>query len=140
MEIAFTGTRQGMTDNQKVELVEWLEKLKPTKVYHGDCIGADTDFHHSVRKFDPEIFVHIIPSNIADQRSFLKGDKVEDPNHPLVRNRDMVDNADIVIAAPATLEEVLRSGTWATIRYARKLKKEVILLKPEASTLESLFT
>lgn len=71
--------------------------------------------------------------------NYLKGDKGEQPANPLVRNHTMVDLASVVIAAPSSLEEQQRSGTWATIRYARKQKKEVILLNPEPTELESLF-
>jgi len=53
-----------------------------------------------------------------------------DPRPPLVRNRDIVDATDMLIAAPATRKEVLRSGTWATIRYAKKMKKWIYIIYP----------
>jgi hypothetical protein len=46
----------------------------------------------------------------------------------LTRNRDIVDTASMLIAAPEGNAERLRSGTWATVRYARKAKKKVIIL------------
>ena len=46
----------------------------------------------------------------------------------LERNRDIVDACDILIACPRTLKEELRSGTWATVRYARKVGKPVAIL------------
>jgi hypothetical protein len=33
-----------------------------------------------------------------------------------------------LIATPESLTEELRSGTWATIRYARKIKKPCLIL------------
>ena len=47
---------------------------------------------------------------------------------PLVRNRNIVRAVDIMIAAPATDKEELRSGTWATVRYCRQARKPVIML------------
>jgi hypothetical protein len=35
-----------------------------------------------------------------------------------------------VIAAPMSSAEILRSGTWATIRYARKAGKPVLIIWP----------
>ena len=42
-----------------------------------------------------------------------------------------MDNSDILIATPKEKEEQLRSGTWATIRYAKKTKKIVFLVYPD---------
>lgn len=36
-----------------------------------------------------------------------------------------------LIAAPRTLEEERRSGTWATIRYAKRCGRPVMILAPE---------
>jgi hypothetical protein len=46
-----------------------------------------------------------------------------------VRNHDIVRASDILIAVPATDGERQRgSGTWATLRYAQKLKKPHIVI------------
>jgi len=42
----------------------------------------------------------------------------------------MVSLSTLVLAAPESVEEVLRSGTWATVRYARKNNTEVYLIPP----------
>lgn len=47
---------------------------------------------------------------------------------PLARNRRIVAAVDVLIAAPETDREELRSGTWATIRYARAAGKPVVML------------
>ena len=47
---------------------------------------------------------------------------------PLVRNARIVQAADLLIAAPEQDIEQLRSGTWATVRAARKKGIPVIML------------
>ena len=51
----------------------------------------------------------------------------------LDRNKDMVRETAWLIAAPAEPEEQLRSGTWSTIRFARKLGKPVFLIFPDGT-------
>jgi predicted Rossmann fold nucleotide-binding protein DprA/Smf involved in DNA uptake len=46
----------------------------------------------------------------------------------LVRNRAIVNSSGLLIAAPAG-EEILRSGTWSTVRYARSKDKRVRILE-----------
>jgi len=58
---------------------------------------------------------------------------VLDPAPYLERNRAIVDAGDIVLAAPQTLEEQQRSGTWATVRYGRRLGRLVVLLAPSSA-------
>jgi hypothetical protein len=48
---------------------------------------------------------------------------------PLARNTCIVLNCEHLIAAPKEDSEVLRSGTWSTIRRARKEHKPLIILR-----------
>lgn len=48
------------------------------------------------------------------------------------RNKFMVDHADILLAV---CRKIPRSGTEATINYARKMNKEVIMIDPFARRL-----
>jgi hypothetical protein len=67
-----------------------------------------------------KLIVH--PPNINTLRSHCKGDEVRVPKSYLERNRDIVDASDTMIAFPSTKHEVQRSGTWYTIKYAKKQK------------------
>ena len=125
--IGFTGTRKGMTARQKEELRNLL--LPSDQFHHGDCLGADTEAHAIAREIGcSSIVIH--PSDLVDQRAFCNGDIVRRVKAPLTRNRIIVYNATFLIAAPATSHEVLRSGTWATIRYARDAGKHMRILEP----------
>ncbi len=49
MKVGFTGTRKGMTEFQKTEVRRLLTEYmhgRDMEAHHGDCIGADTDFHN----------------------------------------------------------------------------------------------
>ena len=51
----------------------------------------------------------------------------------LQRNKDVVDSSDTLVAFPRTYEEQLRSGTWSTIRYARKKNKTIVIIYPNGT-------
>ena len=50
-----------------------------------------------------------------------------------MRNEHIVDEADVVVAAPATEMEQPRGGTWYTIRYARKVEKVLHVVGPDGT-------
>jgi hypothetical protein len=112
-----------MSDFQKSELEEWIA-AHPGQFYHGCCCGADMEFHHLVKKvWGREAFIGIFPST-AKTRAPIPPDAnfVAEPKPPLVRDKDIVRaGRDILLAAPLQMSEVLRSGTWSTVRFAKKL-------------------
>jgi hypothetical protein len=65
-------------------------------------------------------------------RAHLEGDCDDEwPVRPyLDRNREIVDNTDVLVACPAGPEE-RRSGTWSTIRHALRWGVPVILCWPD---------
>jgi len=130
--IGFTGTQIGMTDPQysitRLFIKKYSNEIKD--VHHGDCIGADADFHLLVRLFS-NIQIVIHPPKNKSKRAFSKGDVMLEPDEYIKRNHDIVDACDILIATPKENEEVLRSGTWATIRYGKKTGKKVIIIFPD---------
>jgi hypothetical protein len=134
MKVGFTGTRNGMTDKQKAAVKALLEELHPTEALHGGCIGADIDFDEMF--IGRPIVVTVYPSNIKSmQGNWSHLDIVRPENIPLVRNATIVDLSELMIATPKG-EEVLRSGTWSAIRYARKVKKPLIIVWPNGMTVK----
>lgn len=131
--VGFTGTRKGMTLNQRLDLIEVLKKAwrvgELNLLHHGDCIGADSEAHDIAMTLDYEVHLHP-PKD--DRRRAFKNDWLmyTEPKEYHFRNRDIVDCCDLLIAAPDTAHERLRSGTWSTIRYARRIGKTVVILKP----------
>jgi hypothetical protein len=120
MRVGFTGTQQGMTDAQKEQVLRILAEYHVDEFHHGDCIGADEEFHNIVAETFGNENIIIHPPSAQQKRAFCKGGKWRKPKAYLDRNFDIVDETDILIATPKEDHEVLRSGTWATIRYGRK--------------------
>jgi hypothetical protein len=129
MKIGFTGTQRGMTEEQVNSVAFFIAELNPTEVHHGDCIGADADFHKLVRATCPQAKIVIHPPLNESKRAFCEGDEILPAKDYLVRNHDIVEASEVMIATPEQVTEQKRgSGTWATIRYSRKLHPKVYLI------------
>lgn len=138
MNVGFTGTRFGMSELQKQALYNKLAELKDNQLYaeyailwdefhHGDCVGADAEAHAIALTFRFKVVIH--PPDQDKLRAFcVVSYKIEVPKPYLDRNKMIVDSCHLLIAAPRTNGEELRSGTWSTIRYAKHKKKEVYIL------------
>jgi hypothetical protein len=130
--VGFTGTQRGCSQVQMRSLYRVVKQLNPRSVRHGDCIGADTQFHAVVRSnTTAKVIGH--PPTDPIKRAWCECDSLE-PEYPyLVRNHNIVNASDVMIATPGESYEVVRSGTWATIRYARKMKKPLWIIFPDGS-------
>ncbi len=128
MKVGFTGTREGMSQPQKEALVLQLYELNPSEFHHGDCVGADEEAHRIVREFFPSCQIHVYPPLSEWKRAFTKGDVIYEPEMYLERDRNIVRNTELLIGAPLTKNEILRSGTWTTIRFGKGLGRRVIIL------------
>lgn len=130
LKIGFTGTQGQMTSNQVLQVIRLLENLKPSEVHHGDCVGSDAFFHKLVRQTLPQTLIVIHPPFDPKKRAFCEGDLILEAKPYLERNHDIVNQTSALIATPKTQHEVLRSGTWATIRTAKKLNKNLYIVLP----------
>lgn len=150
MVIGFSGTQSGMTQFQKDTFASILHIHGVTELHHGDCIGADEQAHKIAYDEGITIFSIHPPSN-PNKRAFCFDDRQDTKfNHILTdwkeydearvrwypvrgyleRNQDIVDTVEMLIATPKEYVHTLRSGTWATIRYAWKTKKHVVIIPP----------
>ena len=128
--IAFTGSRSGMNNSQIVRVMRLIDAHRPEVVRHGDCVGADAQFHKLCLAYGKcQITIH--PPTVTRMRAYCKGAyETMEPEPYLDRNKDMVNRSDLLIACPAGNKEELRSGTWSTVRYARKTVTELIIIYP----------
>lgn len=129
--VAFTGTQEGMTKLQRKAFRTLLWEMEPKVLIHGDCIGADAQAHDIAVKFEIEVWIR--PCWIRAKRAFKEGKLLADPEDPIERNHKMVDQSHAVIGCPKQVEPQLRSGTWATLRYARKRDSLRWIVYPDGS-------
>ena len=128
---AFTGTQAGMSLGQRIVFALSLRYLAVSELHVGDCIGADADATGIAQKLGVPTICHP-PVNPA-KRAFTEGHQLVLPAKPyLERNRDMVDAAGVLIATPRGPED-RRSGTWYTIRYARRTDVPAFVIPRNAS-------
>lgn len=145
MNIGFTGNRKGMSENQFDAFVNVIHTLMrtsdtPNEFHHGDCEGSDSNAHEIIEalrtEYDYDIKIVVHPPWDEKARAFCKIKETDELRHPgpyLMRNHDIVDDCDIMIACPSSVKEVLRSGTWATVRYTRESSKSLMLLFPSGA-------
>ena len=128
MKIGFTGTRKGMTAIQFDKIKELIDKLDVSEVNLGDCVGADDQMFSLCYSRGIKTIGH--PPIDDKLRAFCRYDEEKEPKYFTHRNKAIVDNSDLIIATPKGFESV-RSGTWQTIRYARRVDKKVLVVMPK---------
>lgn len=132
--VGFTGTSDYQREAQLEALKLKLKELRFDEFHHGDCINADENAHEIVMMCTTATVVIHPPLN-THARAYCKGEASRiirrEPKPYLARNHDIVDETDLLIACPRSKLEQRRSGTWATVRYARKVGKPVILITPD---------
>lgn len=137
MIIGFTGTRDGLTNQQLAWLVTTFETGKQDgtiqEVHHGACVGADAAVH--AQAIELGIPIHVWPP------VNMKYVAVETlTGHPLVtvhprmqyldRDRQIVGRTAGLVALPKhdkQPERMLWGGTWYTVDFAERMSKPVII-------------
>jgi hypothetical protein len=127
-----------MTPEQKqmvrliVHSVSLADDAETLEAHHGDCIGADADFHEIVKETTAWTVGHLPDKN--GKRAFCDFDETTVPMPYLDRNRSIVAEADYLIATPSNYLELKQgSGTWATWRYATKAGVPRVMIFPDGS-------
>lgn len=129
MDVGFTGTQRGMTPAQWVTLWRLLIDRAPGNFHEGDCIGSDNQAAIGARAAGFRVIGH--PPTNDSKRAFFLADEWREPLPYLDRNKRIVHASQEMIATPGEFEEQLRSGTWSTIRYVRRIGKPVHVILPD---------
>lgn len=134
MYVGFTGTRHGLTVPQSLALTKWLSDYPVTLMRNGCCIGADDE---AARTLGRNLIGH--PSDLesfVSRRAVALCSVVYDPSPPLARNVLIVEFSDILLACPGGMREEQQSGTWMTIRHARRMGIPVVIFWPDGTVTD----
>lgn len=136
--IGVTGTRRGATVPQLVEMRSLIEYYITkdregggtlTRLHHGDCVGVDLQAHGLALELGALVEVH--PPLRDRYRAYTTHWSVlhKEAEYEM-RNRHIVEACDVLIGVPEREQNMsARSGTWATIRMARRIGKPVHIVR-----------
>lgn len=131
MIMGITGTRTMPTASQEHMLAKLIKDTRGlTELHHGCCLGADAMSHHYALRYGVPVVIHP-PTNaramavLRDERDRLVARTYKQ------RNQAIVDACDWLVALPKHPEWDERSsasGTWQTIRMARKQGRHITII------------
>jgi len=135
MEIGFTGTLRGGTDEQLKMLYNVMQGLRHSTTieawfHHGDCVGADAQAHKIAVELKYKVALH--PPDNPARRAWCKADYTYPELPYLERNQVIVETTRFLLAAPYS-REMRRSGTWTTVRKARLLVRPILIINRDGS-------
>lgn len=133
--VGFTGTRRGAAVRQFEVLSDLLRDRRDVShvswVHHGLCVGADEQLHRIAEDLGLKIHGHP-PFSQRLCADWPVCDRLSPVKEYQARNHDIVDWAVELFAAPEG-PELTRSGTWSTVRYARKMGRLVTIVWPDGT-------
>jgi len=104
-------------------LTNWL--------HHGRCKGADAEAHAIARAHGMRIIGH--PPTDRTMEEPLSCDILRERLPYIMRNHAIVDDVVELFAAPSSMREQPRGGTWSTVRYARTCNVLISIVYPDGS-------
>lgn len=129
LKVGVTGTRNGMDEKQRRELHEVMHANGSVELHHGDCIGVDVQVAEIATELGYKTVCH--PPSDNKLRAFHKSDEFRNPQTYFARNRNIVDECDVLLVIPFETMHQEKGGTWYTHDYAVKKRKRIILILPE---------
>lgn len=129
-KVGFSGTRKGMTQEQRATFRSLIQLLQPKEFHHGDCIGADCQADEMIHLYVPECEVIIHPPKSDKYRAYCPEGVLRDEKPYLDRNRDIVNETGLVIIVPETdtVPDPVKGGTWYTYSHAWKEGRIIIAI------------
>ena len=129
----FTGTRNPPA-SARDSIRLYLMTLSPMvdELVIGCCVGVDQIVGREGRKLGFKVH-GIVPANRSQVPTYYRDfctttEHMPDDTDYMDRNQRIVDVSVDLTAFPLDSTERQRSGTWATVRRARKANKPVIIL------------
>ena len=102
--------------------------------HHGDCVGADAEFHDLCRD-EPHSFIVVHPGPVDDlpNQAGRIGDERRAAFPHMRRNKNIVLASTVLLAAPFELTQQPYGGTWRTIDMARKAKRPLAIVSRDGA-------
>ena len=129
MKVGVTGTRSGMNKRQQQEFTDFLTELGSGEFHHGDCVGVDVEAARIAEKLGWKTVCH--PPIKDDLRAFHDSDEFREPKSYFARNRNIVDETDVLLVIPYQDSHQSHGGTWYTHDYAKKKDKPLHVIFPK---------
>lgn len=131
--VGVTGTHHGGSPAQLTTLGQFLTSVMPKRLHEGDCIGVDAQACRMARALGIYVVAH--PPENPRRRAYEPADEVRPEKPYMMRDRDIVDETQILIGLPHEFQEIVHSGTWATVRYGVKINRPVYLILPDGKMI-----
>lgn len=128
-KVGVTGTRSGMNKRQKQEFTEFLTEIGSGEFHHGDCVGVDVEAAKIASKLGFKVVCH--PPVKDELRAYHKSDEFREPKSYFARNRNIVDECDVLLVIPYQDTHQSHGGTWYTHDYAKKKDKPLHIIFPK---------
>lgn len=134
--VGVTGTRQGATDAQITRARTLLAAISiwsthRPDLHFGDCVGVDAEIYEIATMLGYWTVAH--PPSVGRYRARKPADEVRSPKDYLVRNDEIVEETDILLAFPKEHAESKFGGTWHTVRYARQRGRHLVIVWPDGT-------
>jgi hypothetical protein len=139
--LGVTGSSEPIPNLQRLGLLSILGDLRHARnpfissrpfewMHNGDCINADHEMACIWRRLGGKVHGH--PPDNPLRRAFFHYELMDGPLPYGQRDQKIVGAADLLVAAPRK-PEYTRSGTWMTVRMARRKGIPIILIWPDGS-------
>jgi hypothetical protein len=125
----------------RIVLVDLRSRRGAIELHHGDCVGGDVHGAWAARCFGYRIVGH--PGHPLGRprddimRAYFDNDETREPRHYHARNRDIVNQTDVLLAFPPSETDPGRGSTWYTARYATRLDKPRLIITPSGRVYDS---
>lgn len=141
MRVGFTGTQTGMSPAQLAAFAAALP-ADISEFHHGACKGADAQAALKVRELHPALRIVAHPgmsqyghTNLQDKASIAASTQPPEPTKQFrARNEDIVEHAELMIAAPSAKPCPSRGGTFMTINIAKRAGRPIVHVYPDGSS------
>jgi hypothetical protein len=131
MKLAVTGTRDGMTHAQCNTVTQLLDLIKGQQLHHGDCVGVNQEVAVLAQTHGYELVCH--PPVKEELRAWVPSNQMREPLSYFARNRNLVQECDLLLVVPYQNEHQTQGGTWYIHDYAIKQGRDLIVIWPDGS-------